>query len=230
MVRYRYPTEVKAKDWDYLFKFGLVLALMISAVLLVLNYFFDYTEYALTLFFALPVVWSIIGMMLARKYSSAETRDMHKVSDFNILSLCGYFATFFLTLYALKNHSWWDLFIAAVVFLFFHYYSYLSLRRYLEQKNIPFKWNKIIIMSLLLLVLAVFVAIVQQYFSKFLAVILLLVGISYLFFQYWNKITKQFWYAQRFRVFLVFGFAFNFISLVLWTFILVVSGFLIYYG
>lgn len=230
MVRYKHPKETKAKDWDYLFKMGLVLTLIISAALLVLNFFLEFTSYALALFFALPITWSILGMILARKYSSAETRDMHKVSDFIIISLCGYFAAFFLTLYALKKDSWWNLFIAAAVFLLFHYYSYVSLRKYLEQKNIPFRWNKVIGMSLLLLILAVFVALVQQYSSKFLAIIILFGGIIYLFLRYWNKITKQFWYAQRFRVFLVFGFAFNFISLTLWTFILVVSGLLIYYG
>jgi len=220
----------KVTDWDFIFKAGLIITLIISAALLVFNYFLDWTEYALILFFALPVAWSIIGLMMAKRYSSAETRDMHKVSDFIIISLCGYFAAFFLVLYALKNSNWWDLFWAVVVFLGFHYYSYISLQKYLDRRNILFNWNPVWLMSGLLILLSVFVAFVQQYFDKFLAVIIFLAGIIYLFFQYWNKISKQFWYAQRYRVFLVSGFAFNFLSLVLWSFVFIVSGFLIYYG
>jgi len=182
------------------------------------------------LFFALPAAWSIIGLLLAKGFSSAETRDMHKVSDFIVISLCGYFGTFFLVLYALKKNDWWNLFWAAMVFLGFHYYSYISLQRYLDQKNIQFNWTPVWLMSGLLLVLSAFVAFVQQYFDKFLAIIILFAGIVYIFFQYWGKINKQFWYAQRFRVFLVSGFVFNFLSLVLWSFVLIVSGFLIYYG
>lgn len=222
--------KVKGRDWDFIFKAGLIFTLTLSAVMLVVNYFKEFTEYPLILFFALPVAWSIIGMILAKRYSSAETRDMHKVSDFIIISLCGYFAAFFLVLYALKNNSWWNLFWAILAFLGFNYYSFISLQRYLDQKNILLNWNPVWLMSGLLIVLSAFVAFVQQYFDKFLAIVILLVGIFYLFFEYWNRISKQFWYTERYRVFLVSGFSFNFISLVLWSFIFIVSGFLIYYG
>ncbi|MFA6460693.1 MAG: hypothetical protein WCV90_00365 [Candidatus Woesearchaeota archaeon] len=229
MVRYHYTKEEKAKDWDFIFKSGLVFTLVLSALLFILNYSLNFTKYPIILFFSLPVAWSIIGLILSRKYSSAEQRDMHKVSDFIVLSLCGFFGAFFLTLYALKTKDWWNLYLAVLVFLGFHYYSLVSLQKYLEQKNIQFNWNKVWLISIMLIVLAVVIAILQQYWTTLGAIILLIAGIIYIFTQYWTNLTRQFWYAQRYRVFLVMGFAFSFLSLVLWAFVFIVVGFLLYY-
>jgi len=229
MVRYHYKKEVKAKDWDFIFKFGLITTLVVSALLLIINYFLDFTQYPLILFFSLPVAWSIIGLILSRKYSSAEQRDMHKVSDYVVLSLCGFFGAFFLTLYALKTKDWWNLYLAVLIFLGFHYYSLVSLQKYLQQKNIQFNWNLVWIISIMLIVLAIAVSVIQQYWSKLLALIILITGFGYIFLQYWERLTRQFWYSQRYRVFLVLGFAFNFLSLVLWSFVFMVVGFLLYY-
>ncbi|MBI4980426.1 hypothetical protein HZC30_02610 [Candidatus Woesearchaeota archaeon] len=224
MVRFKPEKEKKAWDWDRGFKAVLVATIIISAVLLVVNYFEQLTEYPLIMFFSLPAAWAVIGQVLAHKYSSAEQRDMHKVSDFGVLSLCGYFAAFFLVLYGLKTKEIITFMLAVIVFFVFYGYSWKVFKAYMVQRNIHFEWGMAKIILLLLFLLAVITGLLSQMWDQLWALVLLVAGVIYLFKQFWGKLTKAFWYAQRYRAFIVFGLVFSFLSLVLWTFVFVVVG------
>ncbi|MBI4983338.1 hypothetical protein HZC32_01730 [Candidatus Woesearchaeota archaeon] len=225
MVKLKVKKERKTRDWDLIFKVGLMVTLVISGTLLGINYVYEITKYSLMLFFSLPVVWSIIGMLLAQKYSSPEQRNMHKVSDFIVQSLVGFFGAFFLMLYWLKSKSIL-LFIAAIAVLFvFHGYSLRSLRRYLVQRNIPVNWLLVWTITGLLMITAAVAAFIQQFWSTLWALIVLVMGTIFIISKFWRSLTKQFWYAQRYRVFITMGFAFSFVSLVLWTFVFISVGF-----
>jgi hypothetical protein len=224
MVRFKLEHEKKAKDWDFIFKAGLVLTLIFSAALLVLNFFIKLTDYPLLLFFALPVAWSIIGMVLAHKYSSAETRDMHKVSDYVVLSLCGYFGAFFLTVYALDGNSVVNYVLAIVFYLVFYYSSWKSLRGFMEQKNIPLEWGLAWFIGVAFFIIAVLSGGLMQNWSWFLGILILMLGIIFLLWKYWGRLVRQFGYAERYRKFIYAGLAFNYFSLILWTLIFMLAA------
>ncbi len=222
MVRFKPKKEEHALDWDVLFKAVLVVTIIISAVLLVVNYFYKLTEYPLIMFFSLPVAWAVIGQILAHKYSSAEQRDMHKVSDFGVLSLCGYFAAFFLVMYGLKTKEAITSILAVIVFLVFYGYSWKVFKTYMIQRNIHFEWGMAKIILLILFLLAVITALLSQMWSPLWGLVLLIAGVIYVLVKFWGKLTKAFWYAQRYRTFIVFGLVFSFLSLVLWAFVFTV--------
>lgn len=218
----------KALDWDFIFKAGLIISIVLSSILLLINYFYKLTSYPIIMFFLLPVLWAIVGMLLARKYSSAEQRSMHKVSDFGVLSLCGYFGAFFLTLYGLKTKSTITFIAAVLVYLIFYYYSWKSIKSYLTQKNIPLNWSLVWIIGGLLFMLAVGVAILQAIWNVMVAGVVLVIGIFLIFNHLWEKLVRQFWYSRQSRIYLEMGLAFNFLSLVLWVFVFIVVGMILF--
>jgi hypothetical protein len=228
MVRFKPGKEEHALDWDMLFKTILVITIIVSTALLIVNYFYQLTESPLIMFFSLPVAWVIIGQILAHKYSSAEQRDMHNVSDFGVLSLCGYFAAFFLMMYGLKTKEAITFILAVIVFLVFYGYSWKVFKAYMIQRNIHFEWGMAKIILLILFLLAVITALLSQMWNPLWALVLLVAGVIYVFVKFWGKLTKAFWYAQRYRPFIVFGLVFSFLSLVLWTFVFVVVGVLMW--
>lgn len=224
MVRFKPEKESRAKDWDFIFKAGLVFTLLISAALFIFNRFVKITDYPLVLLFALPVMWSIVGMIMAHKYSSAETRDMHRVSDYVVLSLCGYFAAFFLVLYSLKSKSIWSLAAAVLVYLLFYYSSWKSLRLFLEHKNIPLDWSLVWMMGVMLFIVAGISAWLMQSWSQLWGVVLLVAGVISVLGKFWGRLVRSFGYAERYKAFIYAGLAFNYFSLVLWTLVLVAVG------
>jgi hypothetical protein len=223
MVSYKASKEEKAKDWDFIFKFGLVFTLLLSGSLFIVNLFVKITEYPLLLLFALPALWSIIGLPLAHKYSSAEMRDMHRVSDFVILSLCGYFAAFFLTVYTIKTRSLIALVFAVLVYLLLYYYSWVSLRRFMERKNIPLDWLLALLLGLMLLCLSGVCAWVILSISRIWGILILIAGVIFILSKYWGQLVKQFGYATRYKPFIYFGLSFNYFSLLLWTLVFVLA-------
>jgi hypothetical protein len=223
MVSYKASKEEKAKDWDFIFKFGLVFTLLLSGSLFIVNLFVKITEYPLLLLFALPALWSIIGLPLAHKYSSAEMRDMHRVSDFVILSLCGYFAAFFLTVYSLKSKSLFSIIIGIVIYLLFYYYSWKSLRKFMHNKNIPLDWSLALSIGIMLLCLSGICAWAIHTLSRIWGIVILIAGIIFILSKYWGLLVRQFQYANRYRAFIYSGLAFNYFSLVLWVFVFVLA-------
>jgi len=217
MVRFKAGKEEKAKDWDFIFKAGLVFSLFFSAIISGYNLFNKITDYPLLLLFALPAIWSIIGLLMAQKYSSAETRDMHRVSDYVLLSLCGYFAAFFLTVYSLKSKSLFSLVAGILVYLVCYYYSWSALRKFMRHKNIPLDWGLAWCLGIILLALAITCGWFMHAISIGWGMGILLIAIVLVLSKYWGQLVKQFLYTQRYRAFIYSGLAFNYFSLVLWA-------------
>lgn len=206
----------KYGDWDAVFKWGLLIALLLSAVLLVLNYFYGFTQHYFIAFFSLPTAWAIVGMFLAHRFSAPEQRNMHQVSDYILLSLCGYFVAFFLVLYGLKDQTIFSIAAAVILYFIFYYYSWRSLNNSLCQKNILLERKEAWRMGLLLFLLSLLSAFLFQFWNRFGAIIILIGGTIGIFQQYWSKLSRQFEYS-RYRTYLTTGIIFNFLSLVLWT-------------
>jgi len=218
---------VRSGWWTWLFIGGLLLTFLLSVVLVLLNGV-KIPSHTVFLDFVPMLIWFIVSFVWVSKWGSSEQQGTQRAGKFGLLGALGFITAFVLSALALKEQSFFILFLAIVAFYVLSALCWYFLRKYIYQEfhidlwKQPFFWG-----TMALLILDVFLTVfVNSLVGSFGGTITFIIGLSVIYFGLGRYVLHQLKNNKVMSTVLIMM-GMLVVSLVIWTFLFIFLGYLL---